>query len=274
MRPRTLGDFVGDYRVSGDQLNYMVCPVCRSCGWNTYVNPSTGAWYCFAMKHEGKRGGKINTSDLSDERRVELLQQLRNPDGDELTWPEITLPAWKPLSDMAKAYLARREIMPSMVRKLGLVESQTDSRVIIPYYGPQHRIIHWVGRQYIDSRVTKKEPKYIAASGPKPMYMLPKWEPVMHAVLVEGPLDAIAVYHATKLPVISIGGTTVSKRIEHDIRKVVQNKLTIMLDGDAAVKAFSVEAIFEDRYKTDIVTLHHGEDPASIGERTLRFLLC
>lgn len=183
------------------------------------------------------------------------------------------MPAHHPLSDMALSYLERRKISAEAAKQLGMVEMNGQSRILIPYFGEQGRIIHWVGRQYIDCRVTKDSPKYLAAHGPKPGYLLPKWREVDELVLVEGPLDAIAVHRATGIPTMSIGGTSLSKRIEADIRRLVHRRLQVILDGDALLKAFDIERQLHDKFDVTIYNLPYDQDPASVGSDYLRELL-
>lgn len=271
MIPRTLADFGVESRTSGDQINFRYCPVCGSKGWNVYVNPRTGSWYCFAGDH-GK-GGRIAVEDWTEDGRLAALAELHGGLSPHVEWPEVSLPACHDLSAMALAYLERRSITPELAQALHMREMDEETRIIIPYLGPQNRMIHWVGREYIESRVTKAHPKYKAAFGPKPMYMLPRWEQVEHAVLVEGPLDAIAVAVHARLPVISIGGTSLSGRIELDLRALVSKRLTIMLDGDALAKAFTVRDKLYDKYNVRIAVLDCDEDPASIDPVKLKGLL-
>ena len=272
MIPRTLADFVGESRRSGDQLNYEVCPVCGSRGWNVYIDPKTGKWICFAKNHD--RGGVIDVADWSEEGRLASLQNLTYPDEHvDHYWPEVQMPYVRDLSAMALRYLDRRGICAEWARRLGMREMMSESRIVIPYFGEHQRIIHWVGREYIDSRVSKTHPKYKAAYGAKPMYMLPAWKQVDHAVLVEGPLDAIAVQRHTGIPAISIGGTSMSARVAHDVRELVTDRVTIMLDGDAVSKALLLSDQLSDRYRPRVVCLVDDEDPASLDPKTLRSLL-
>lgn len=273
MKPRSLADFSSECRSSGDELNYQHCPVCGSDGWNVYINARTGYWFCFAKKHG--RGGRIDPADWSDAARLEMLAMLSGTYKMDYDWPEIAMPTWRSLSAMAESYLLRRGIDRGCIATLGLVELTGDSRILIPYRGPAGKIIHYVSRQYIDARVSKMNPKYDCAPGAKPMLMLPAWTPVRSAVLVEGPLDAIAVWQATGMPVISIGGTSLSKRIEHDIRALVQDNVHIMLDGDAHIKALELRTRLEDRYSPIIHLLNrYKDDPGSITHEELRGRLC
>lgn len=270
MRPRTLADFKGPHRGSGEELNYQVCPECGSTSWKVYVNPSTGLWFCFASVHQ--RGGRVQADDWTDEARAELLRLLATGSGPVATqqWPELDLPKWMPLTSPAQQYLANRGILASTWGVLGIVEMTQSPRVLIPYRGPLGRVIYWTGRAY--TSWAGDVPKYMSAPGTHPLFMLPRWESVPMAVVVEGPFDAIAVWQATGLPTVALGGKSLSRHVEHDLRRLVREKVVIMLDGDAGAAALTLSDKLMDQYTTQLVTLEDGCDPADTAPDVLRLL--
>jgi len=270
MRPRSLADFKGPQRGSGDELNYQECPVCGSMNWKVYVNPVTGLWFCFASNHQA--GGRVEVDDWSDEARAELLAILSSR-GQVATqqWPEMDLPSWMPLTPPAQQYLQQRGIGAATWGALGLVEMRQTPRILIPYRGPMGRTIYWTGRSY--ATWARDAAKYMSAPGSHPLYMVPRWESVCAAVLVEGPFDAIAVWQATGLPAVALGGKSMSKQVEFDLRKLVRERLTIMLDADAQAAALTLSDQLMDQYKLRLITLPDGTDPADTASRALRQLL-
>lgn len=270
MRPQSLADFHGLHRGSGEELNYQECPVCGSMNWKVYLNPITGLWFCFASGHQS--GGRVQTDDWSEEARAELLALLSTTDRTAPhDWPELDLPPWMPLTPIAQAYLARRGIHASTWGSLGIVEMRQTPRVLIPYRGPLGRTIYWTGRAY--TTWANEVPKYLSAPGTHPLYMVPRWEPVKHAVLVEGPFDAIAVWQATGQHAVALGGKSLSKRVETDLRRLVRDRITIMLDADAGAAALTLADQLMDQYQLRLVTLDDGTDPADTDPQNLRMLL-
>lgn len=270
MRPRSLADFKGPHRGSGEELNYQECPVCGSSNWKVYVNPLTGLWFCFAATHQA--GGRIQTDDWTDDARAELLAILSST-GRVATqqWPEIDLPSWMPLTPHAQRYLAGRGIHASTWGALGLVEMRQSPRVLVPYRGPLGRTIYWTARAY--TTWAGDVPKYMSAPGTHPLFMLPRWESVPMAVVVEGPFDAIAVWQATGLPTVALGGKSMSRQVEFDLRKLVRERITLMLDADAGAATLTLSDKLMDQYKLRLVTLDDGLDPADLDPIGIRKLL-
>lgn len=258
-KPRTVTDFHGPSRSSGNQVCYRHCPVCGSDKWKVYVNPVTGAWYCFAGQHSG--GGKVDVG-MGEHRGQEIRDlldgkhQVARPE-----WPEVTLPTFHALSTGAERYLERRGLIGG-AKQFGLVEMADSPRILIPYRGPNGRYVYWSSRSY---SVLADGPKYLAASGKHPLYVLPRWRAYEDLVLVEGAFDAMAVYLTTGRPVAALGGKSLPKYLEPDLMEMCTRKLTIMLDGDALAGALGLARRLSDRRLTKVVPLRTGDDPASLG---------
>jgi len=270
MRLKSLADFTGLFRGSGEELNYQECPVCGSTNWKVYVNTLTGLWFCFASQHQA--GGRVQTDEWTESARQELLALLSTttrPAAPE--WPEMELPPWMPMTPLAQRYLRARGILPSTWGSLGIVEMRQSPRVLVPYRGPLGRLIYWTGRAY--TTWASEVPKYLSAPGTHPLYMVPRWEHVESAVLVEGPFDAIAVWQATGQHTVALGGKSLSKRVETDLRKLVRKRVTIMLDADAGADALKLADQLMDQYELRLVTLDDGTDPADTNPEGIRKLL-
>lgn len=272
MLPRTLGDFVSPSRQSGQELNFQTCPVCGSTGWNTYVNPLTGAWYCFAARHTENKGGAVEVDYDSDQARQVMLRVLAENYTEDYTWPEVHLPETRPIGGFTFKYLESRGLSSDLIHQLAFREMVDEPRLLVPFFGLEGRVIGWTGR-LVYAPATHTNPKYRGPSGDKPPYMLPRWGEVDEAVLVEGPFDAIAVYQHTGMNAIAVGGTSLSKRVEHDIRQLVSKTVHILLDGDAGVKALSMYEQLADRFKVKVHLLPDEEDPGTLNPEQLRRVL-
>ena len=259
--PRTLSEFSGPHRESGSNIVFMCCPVCGSTKWKTYVNPQTGGWYCHAPEHSG--GGMLEVGLSLQGRGQENLRKLGGVTA-EYTWPEISLPAWEPLSRSAIRYLARRGIMPEQSTRLGIVEMQDRMRVIVPYYDQQGQIIYWTARAY-----SKLEdgPKYLAASGRHPLYVRPRWREHGTLVLVEGVFDAIAVEQNTGLAVAAMGGKALPRYLGSSLDQLVSDHIVLVLDSDALGDAMKIKRRLTPKYQVTVIPLPAGEDPASMGSK-------
>ncbi len=264
MYPRSLADFSGEYRESGSQLVYQHCPVCNSAGWHVYVNPDTGEWYCFARGHGG--GGRVTPGIFTDETRRAMIAQLRYEATSPAAWPEVELPDWRKLGVGARMFIDMRRTV--LQPEYHVVEATAEPRIIVPFFGPDRKIISWIARDYTGTLI----PKYTQAPGAKPMFMLPRWEPVDTLVLVEGVFDAFAVASCGHA-VAAIGGTHLSSRSEQDLRQLVRRRITILLDNDEAGQRAMPKLRDRLRDRYDVVSNSHllppDCDPAQVHPKDL-----
>lgn len=177
----------GPSKQTGTQTCYMVCPICKSSGWNFYVNNDTGAYYCFADQHTSPHGGKI-TNGHFDKRGVKR-KNVELPH----KWKEIELEGTA-LSDECIKYLSQRGISRRLAKTLGIVGGcgKFSGRLLIPFFGKDMRVLFYSGRAYLQhATIHLNKPKYLHSRGTKPIYVprVPSKQPLF---LVEGPFDAIA----------------------------------------------------------------------------------
>lgn len=199
-------------------MRWRHCPSCHRVTWSVSQNPETGAWHCYACE-AGSAGNKVQG--------VDKILSLLKP-SDPLEWPEMELPPFEPLSPTARRYLKRRGL--TNPEKYGIMEVEDSTRVVFPYRGPYGRTIYYSTRWYEpDGR-----PKYVVATGVRPLYVLPRWEPSDHVIIVEGIMDAIATHEATGEAVIALGGKSLPTYLRPDMRMLAPSRKTIMLDNDAA----------------------------------------
>ena len=251
----------GESKRSGNEVNYKDCPICGDTSWHFYLNTTTGEFFC----HKCGRGGctpKGSSTDLS------LLFRHIRPD---YAWPEIDLPEHKPLSDVAKSYLAMRRINIETYTRLGFVEAIDEPRIIIPFFDDTSRLIYWIARSY-DSTV---EPKYKNMPGvPCPLYAVGYGAPV----IVEGVFDAIRINYAGFYG-IALGSKTLHKvlyiPLAKELLKLKYNEVTICLDGDALSDSIQLQRILKHNFgvSATIACLPFGKDPADMDLHTLNNLL-
>jgi hypothetical protein len=197
-----------------------------------------------------------------------LRDKLRDPGKTPTHWPEITMPTHHNLSRVAARYLENRGLAHSMHM---LREMEDEPRVLIPYKGPSGSWIYWSGRAYLP-HVT---PKYRAASGRHPLYVLPRWESKPHVVVVEGAFDAMCVRQVVEddTLVVAAGGKTVPRYLMADLMQLATGAVTVMLDADALDKALQLRQNIAPFRITKLKTLPPRHDPASIELSRLREIL-
>ena len=260
-RVTSLEQFTGLVRESGTQNNYQRCPICGDERWKVYADPNTGKWYCFA--HQG--GGQVDTPLSQETWAATVLDQLAGKDRRDqpIEWPERELPRWEPLGKKALKYLATRGIDAGLARRMGIVEMEYRLRVVLPYVGPTGGLIYWSARAYSP---LEDGPKYLAASGKHPLFVLPDWQPKDEVVVVEGAFDAIAVHQHTGLPVAALGGKSLPMYLQPELLALCRERLTLVLDSDALGAALKIKERLALRRQVRLVLLPDGEDPASMGE--------
>jgi len=277
MKPKTLEDFGGDFRPSGEQLNYRHCPVCGSDSWKLYVNPSTGAWFCHAGEHGA--GGKVEVgADLHASRESAiLLNMLDGPRRTEVV--EVDMPPFGALSRSARRYLHRRGLDDEEIARLGIVEWEDEYRVLIPYFDGQGQLIYWNSRRYSDN--LGDGPKYKAAPGKHPLY-LPERRHTDVVVLVEGVFDALAVNRHTPHQAIALGGKFLPQYLRKPLRDEISSAIlslegvvVVALDGDATGDSLSLvnKMPAVPRTSVRLVQFDQGEDPASVSPARLQEVL-
>ncbi len=246
---------IGPSRSSGNETRYKYCPACGRAGWTVSMNDDSGAWSCYACEAGG--GGMLTTHDAL---RRSMQPRTVNK------WNPVPLPAWEPLSRTARKYLRDRNIHHP--EKFGIVETQESTRLLIPYFGEIGQPIYWTTRAYMpDGR-----PKYVSASGRKPLYVLPRWVPQKMTIIVEGPFDAMAVFNwpgafgldtldETCYNVVALGGKQVTRTVSQDIRRLALGDKIVMLDSDALLNGMKIVSQLTN---ATIHQLPRGTDPADI----------
>lgn len=236
MKPRSISDFYGDVKPSGSQLNYKHCPVCGSDGYKLYLNPDTGAWFCFAGQHHA--GGRVEVgADVDPNAEGKRILGLMDRDRDTLSVSEIDMPPFHALSGRALRYMERRGFSEKICRRYGIVEWEDKFRILIPYFDGQGRLVYWNSRLYSEN--LGDGPKYIAAPGKHPLYIPAPRREASRAVIVEGALDALAVAEADPdVRAIALGGKSLPKYLRRALTEATKGAILIVgLDPDALAEA-------------------------------------
>ena len=281
MIPRTLSDFPGECKPSGEQINYKNCPICGSTAWKVFVDPTKGKWVCFGGRHPspphgGYPGGNLKIEGHEDAPGKHILDLL-TPESDVVEWGEIELPDWEPLSHMAGLYLRRRGIDERMSTALGLVEWTDKYRILIPYFDDAGQLIYYTSRRY--SECLGEGPKYLTAPGKHPLYYLGgiSFEPTNDVIIVEGCFDAMKVslsgYDATAL-----GGKSLPHYLERLLLTSVRGYgiIYILLDRDAMPQALRLRSLLTTKPgigQVDVRFCPRNLDPGSMTPEEIREVL-
>ena len=242
MRPKFLDDFVGEWRTSGEQRNYRVCPACKSTQWKTYVDPVSGKWICFS--NACKAVGRVRTADAASSLRDRLFKRERGV-------PEflpIDLPETLPLTEeVARTIRLRYKLQNPERYLLRIGTEELSGRVVIPYADRKGDFIFWNARS-IDHDVFG--PKYMAMQGKKPLYVpdyvYRNWCNADTIVLVEGPFDAMSLHNRCGYRAAALGGTSISDAQFAELKRLVtvddaHKRVRILLDSAALSSAIALK---------------------------------
>jgi len=272
MLPRKIDDFEGEWRLSGEQINFKYCPACGNQNFKVYVSQETGAWICFRCD---ARGCVETGVDLTAIRRrlmtrykfeVETWKPIESWPGRALKYSDFGEPMC-----MASQFLSMKYgIDGGLVHIYGLLRDE--NRVVIPYTDRFGDVIYYSGRAFDGA-----QPKYKHMEGKHPLYV-PDWV-TAHAphatfndvVLVEGVFDAIKAHAATGLHVVALGGKSMARYLLHNILALQPRNIKIALDSDATAAAIKLRNIlvpFVD--SVQIIRLPDGQDPGNMEFEELR----
>ena len=161
--------------------------------------------------------------------------------------------------------MERRNITPTVAAHLGMVEMRDRMRIVIPYRDARGQMVWWNARAYSNR---EEGPKYLGAPGRHPLYVLPSWRPARDVVLVEGALDAIAVWtYIPNVTVAALGGKSLPRYNVTSLRQLCAGRLHVMLDSDALGSALTLQNRLRTFFDVRVVVLPDGEDPSSMGEK-------
>ena len=270
MKVRSLSDFRGPFRPSGDQLNYQICPVCGTEKWKVFINPETGAWICFAGGCGAKGVVDVGLDADGHIAGQQILDMMRHED--ELpVWEEVDMPPYHELTGAAKRYLKRRGVPPHVTQSLGLVEWEGKCRILFPYFDFEGNLIYWNSRRY--SERLGDGPKYLTAPGKHPLYWLDR-RASRKLVIVEGVMDAIMVRQAG-FGAVALGGKSLPRYLANSLLTGARRYETIdvMLDPDALDAALRLRASLSDRADVRVIPLD-DKDPGDMSPEEIKEILC
>lgn len=270
MRPRTLDDLTGPYKV-GRQITYRDCPACGRDTWKLYVDAESGLYKCFGCNAAGKLDmGRANVlATLYATRQAQLPK-----------WAPMDLPPFQALSAEALSYLASKYGLDgAAAARYSLVEGAAGpyaGRILIPYLGYLGDVIYFNSRTYLG-----EVPKYKAAEGRHPLYVpsfsartaLPRFEAGL--VLVEGAFDAIKV-HLAGYRAVCIGGTALPRYLYPAVQFMAgRDPVRVVLDSDALDKGLQLMRRLQPFVRGEVTTvvLPPGQDPGSMTTDQLREVL-
>lgn len=200
------------------------------------------------------------------------------PENKELTFQLKNLSADHP-------FFAERGISPEAVQTFGLglcAKGLMKDRIAFPIHRPDGKLIGYTGRTVRE--VTDENPKWLLPPGlvkPKVLFNIHRVAGRYKAVvIVEGPLDLVAVHQAGYQNVVALLGKDLieDESLFYDqLRLLVKNfdQAVLVLDGDedgqeAAAKIAGRLAAF---MFVRIVSLPDGQDPSDLAPEVLSNLL-
>lgn len=254
-------------RIARQEVAVQVCVFCTNSKWNLELNAEKGVFHSWCCK----RGGRLDQllKDLTgQDYRIAVQRVQKDPTAPPpKAATEFTS---QPVSDIPSAamYLQKRGIAADVVLRYGIVfvnhpGHRLHCRIALPardYW--TGNVEGWTGRSY-----TGQQPKYITTLQKK---IITGWKQRSYsapAVIVEGPLDGVAVhragFHAAVLSGVGAAGIEEwASRLDPEVPVV------IMLDGEPEAQEqarrlyWKVAAV---RPVPVIAVPPEGADPASMG---------
>jgi len=270
VRPKTLDDFTGEWKQTGDQRTYRTCPVCKDSRWKTVVDPESGNWICFT----GVCGAK---GRVGAEGAAGLRSRLFTRDRGVHTFSAIDLPECAPLPLFWVDWASDTyQVAQPENYLLQLGHGELEARIVIPYAGVDGSIIGWNARS-TDGAL----PKYKMMAGPKPLY-IPQLVCQKNVYpntifVVEGAFDAMSVHSRLLWNAVSLGGKTLASHlVPHFVKYVGRRDIRIVLDRDATRDAIKLMHMLKGKLpSSDIqVRMCPAKDPAEATTEQLRSLTC
>jgi DNA primase len=269
-----------------------LCPVHRERTPSFFVYPQEQTWYCFGCK----RGGDVISlvreveglsfsqavaflADLYDLEPPSQLQIVRQPD----TYRPIVQAAHNnlmgSLGQAAREYLQLRGVTPQQMEQFQLgwarptASSPLAGRICFPLQEGRERFSGIQGR--IFANLTG--PKYVSLPGSHGVFGLgPAWDAIRQGdpiILVEGPLDCLAMHRLGYGSTVALCGSKLSGRTLAPLYRFLDRgaQLVIMLDGDEAGQMGVYEAWHTlPQTNVYVATLPAGTDPADCSPDQIR----
>lgn len=273
-----------------DGENYIRCPIHQGNSFNFAINTRKGLWICHRGCGEGNAwqlaGAILGLSPLSAIAYVQQFEQgLTEPTGlldmlEELRgkdYESSELPLFIP-----NRHGVSKDRWPKWWRERGFDErdwdrweaamEQTTGSVILPVYDISRRMVGEIRR-----RMPGVEPKYLYTQGLRKSHVLfGSWlfssSLQSYAVLVEGPLDAVACWKAG-VPAMAVLGPHVSDHQMSVLRQLRVERVVLAFDNDKAGREATGKAIKKMSAGFDLRVLdwrdQHAKDVAELSEQAL-----
>lgn len=230
-----ISQLTGEYRVGPSEVQYYRCPVCGHEGWGKfYVNRTSGVFYCHAGAHRGRRTGVVDD-------RLLLPGYNQGKVSNQVTNKPVELPYSIPIQIPSPAYryLSKRGISQVTYKQLHFRDWIDEGRILIPFFNQQGDVVGYTGRDYLGTSAVK----YRNADGARVLYAPhlsvaeSRAAPYSVLVVVEGPLDAVAVWQAAPagVRVCALGGRDVAANQTAPLVALARGKRVLAwLDADDA----------------------------------------
>jgi DNA primase len=138
---------------------------------------------------------------------------------------------------------------------------------VVPFFW-NGELVYWTSRAYSGEA---RGPKYVAAPGRHPLYVLPALEP--KPVVVEGVFDAMQVAMAG-LPAIALGGKSLPPYLEPMMKQVVEHaEVYIMLDRDAVGDSVKLAERIDQFAVCTRILVPTAKDPGDMSPGDIRKLV-
>lgn len=221
-----------DVRILSSDEAYCLCPFHEDSNPSFAVNQDTGLWICHGC---GERGNwKALTERLGAEKVTTGLDSVRDriqalkTQGEEIRDPDLP-EAWLKTFMPDQGYWTGRGLDYETLQLFGLGYDFITRYGTIPLRKYNNQLLGVIRR----ATEPQQHPKYVYPQGfKKARELFGSWLiKDRHAVLVEGPLDAIAVWEAGHQG-LAIYGSVISDNQIALLKRLYINSVTIITDND------------------------------------------
>lgn len=246
-------------------------------------------WYNLAKKHPSQKKkpsgtvtGKAAKTPPAPQKEIPKsnppVDSSQEPENKELTFELKNLATDHP-------FFKKRGILPETISHFGLgfcSRGMMQDRIVFPLHNQDGKLIGYTGRTV--KPITDENPKWLLPPGlikPKVLFNFHRVVKTTDTlIIVEGPLDLIAVHQAGYPNVAALLGKDllIDPSLSYDqLRLISENfdKAVILLDGDADGQKGALECLtrLSSQMFTRLITLPDEKDPSSFAPEELQNLL-
>lgn len=182
-------------------------------------------------------------------------------------------------------FFQKRGILPETITHFGLgfcSRGMMQDRIVFPLHNREGKLIGYTGRTV--KSITDENPKWLLPPGLVKPKVLLNFDRVVNIsdtlIIVEGPLDLLAVHQAGYPNVVALLGKEllIDPDFSYDQRRLITenfDKVVVLLDGDTDGQKAALDCLNRliGQVFTRLITLPNEKDPSDLAPEELKNLL-